>query len=225
MTRDQWATVILNRIGQRGGAASPVDAVLLQQVKDEFQVQQEELEKAEMGTMPWFLEQEYTNASFKTTNGSATIAVPSGFLREWDEVKCTLFYQDTTQSDQWVPIKKADYDELKVMLGDANPGKPLGYCMVGTNYRVFPTPDAAYNLKALIYVADTPLTSDGQNNWLTYAPRVLVGKVGETIARFNIRDEDAAAFFADMHAQGAAGLLRDNVARKEAGRSRSMGDE
>ena len=225
MNRDQWATRILDRIGQLGGLGAPVNVGFQTQVQNEFQTQQEELEHGEMSTMPWFLENEYTNAAFKTSTSSPLIAVPTGFLRELDEVRCALFYQDTTQSDQWVPIEKADYDELKAVLGGTTAGKPQGYCLLGTNYRVFPESDAAYNLKALIYMADTSLTTNVENNWLKYASKVLVGKVGHVAATVLIRDEVAAQFFTDMYAQGMAGLLRDNTARQEAGRSRTMGED
>lgn len=225
MTRDEWAVRILNRIGQRGGAGSPVDTVLQTQVQDEFQTQQEELEHSEMGTMPWFLENEYTNAAFKTTVGGVLIPVPSTFLREMDEVRCAFFYNDATQDDAWVPVQKADYDELKTEFGGEAAGAPQGYCLLGTNYRVFPTPDAEYLLKALIYMSATSLTSNIENSWLKYAARVLVGKVGFVAASTLVRDDGAAAFFNDMHAQGAAALVRDNVARQEAGRSRSMGED
>lgn len=224
MTRDQWAIRILNRIGQRGGAGSPLDTVLQTQVQDEFQTQQEELEHSEMGTMPWFLENEYTNAGFIASQGNVLVALPTGFLREMDEVRCALFYQDTAQDDEWVPIQKADYDELKTEFGEEGDGAPQGYCLLGTNYRLFPTPDAQYALKALIYKADTSLANDGENSWLKYAPKVLVGKVGQVAATTLVRDEVASAFFERMYAQGMAGLLRDNVARQEAGRSRSMGE-
>lgn len=215
----------MNRCGQIGGLGAPVNTGIQTQVRDEFQAQQEELEHAELGTMPWFLENEYTNASFKTSTSSPLIAVPTGFLRELDEVRCALFYKDATQSDQWVPIEKADYDELKAALGGTTAGKPQGYCLLGTNYRVFPESDAAYDLKALIYMADTALDTNIENKWLKYAAKVLVGKVGRVTATQLIRDTGAAAFFDEMYNQGAAGLLRDNVARQEAGRSREMGED
>ena len=215
----------MNRCGQIGGTGAPVNVGIQTQVRDEFQTQQEELEHSELGTMPWFLENEYTNATFKTSSSSPLIAVPTGFLRELDEVRCALFYQDTTQSDQWVPIPKADYDELKTAFGSTVAGKPQGYCLLGVRYRVFPESDAEYNLKALIYMADTPLTTNVENNWLKYAAKVLVGKVGRVTATQLIRDVGAAAFFDEMYTQGLAGLLRDNVARQEAGRSREMGED
>jgi hypothetical protein len=208
-----------------GGLSGPVNTGIQDQVRDEFQAQQDELENAEHGTMPWFLENEYTNAAFKTTAASPTIAVPTGFLRELDEVRCALFYQDTSQDDEWVPITKADYDELKVTFGDVGSGAPQGYCLLGTNYRVFPTPDAEYPLKALIYMRDAPLETDIENNWLKYAAKVLVGKVGVVAASQLVRDEGAVPYFESMYAQGMAALLRANVARQEAGRSRSMGED
>lgn len=224
MTRNQWVTRILNRVGQRGGTVSPVDTVLKTQVEDEFLTQQEELERSELAMMPWFLETEYEDPTFKTTASTKTVALPTGFLREQDEAEVALFYQDTTVSgDTWIPIPKADYDELKDEFGGDVNGKPKGYCIMGTNYRLFPTPDAAYLLRALIYVAAAPLTSDIENTWLKYAGRVLAGKVGQVTATVLVRDDNAIAFFTDMHAQGIAGLERDNVARKEAGRMRQMG--
>jgi hypothetical protein len=226
MTRDQAVTLILNRVGQRGGAFGAADAILGGQIVTEMQQQQDELEKSDLGTMPWFLSQEYTNAAFKTAIGVDTVAHPTGFLREWDDVRVAMFYQDTSVSgDQWIPIAKEDYDVLKTELGDQVPGKPQGYCWVGENFRFFPTPDAEYPLKLLAYIGDTVLTTNIENKWLKYAGRVLIGKTGEVIASLGVRDKDAIAYFVDMAAKGLAGLIRDNVARAEAGRSRQMGED
>lgn len=226
MLRDAAVTLILNRVGQRGGSVGPIDTVLQAQILSEFLVQQEELEHAESGLMPWFLEQEYENAAFKTAASVITVAWPPSFLREQDEQRCALFYQDTSVSgDQWVPIPKADYDELKTKFGGEVPGKPQGYCLMGTNYRFFPTPDAIYPLRALVHVADTTLATNIENGWLRYAGRLIIGKTGLAIAALAARDDAATAYFQDMMTKGLAGLHVDNVARKEAGRSRQMGED
>lgn len=227
MTRDDAVTLILNRVGQRGGAFGAADAVLGAQVITEMQQQQDELEKSDLGTMPWFLSQEYTDASFVTAIGVTTVAHPPRFLRELDEVRVALFYQDTTilDDDQWVPIEKEDYDVLKTALGGESPGKPQGYCWIGEAFRLFPIPDAVYQLKVLAYIGDTVLTTNIENKWLKYAGRVLIGKTGEAVAGVGIRDDEAKAYFTDMATKGLAGLIRDNVARAEAGRSRQQGED
>ena len=226
MIRDLAISLILNRTGQRGGTVSPLDTVLQAQAITEMQWAQEELEKQDSGLMPWFLETEYTNGAFATAAAAASVALPTGFLREMDEVRVALFYQDTTISgDQWVPLTKADYDELKTEFGDAANGKPEGYCLLGANYRMFPTPDAAYPLKALLYMGDALLTSNIENNWLKYAGKVLIGKTGFAVAGWGVRDEAATAFFAKMETEGRDALIRANTARAEAGRGRQQGED
>lgn len=225
MTRDEAVTLILNRSGQRGGTGSPVDTGLQTQVITEMKFQQEELEKGELGLMPWFLRQEYTDAAFKTAAGMAMVTVPPGFLREWEEARVALFYQDTTLDDDWVPIPKVDYDEGKNEFGGDVPGKPQAYTLMGLVYRFWPVPDAVYSLKALIYVGDTVLSTNVENSWLKYAGKLLIGKTGQMVAGPLLRDDAAKKFFDDMAAQGAAALVRDNAARDEAGRARSQGEE
>lgn len=226
MTRDQAVSLILNRVGQRGGLFGPLDANLQAQVITEIQVQQEELEDGSaLGFMPWFLETDYTNGAFVTSASSALVALPTGFLREWDDEPVTLFYQDATQSDPWVPLVKDDFNALKVNLGETPAGKPAGYCLVGANIKVFPNPDAVYALRQLCYIGDTSLSTNVENNWLKYAGGLLVGRTGKVVAGYGIRDEEATAFFTDMETKGLDALLRTHTARKEAGRMRMMGDE
>jgi hypothetical protein len=226
MTRDEAITLILNRTGQRGGAVSPVDSVLQAQVLVEMKFMQEELERTDSGLMPWFLEQEYTDASFKTAAATTTVALPTGFLRELDEVRVALFYQDTTVSgDQWIPIPKADYDELKEEFGGDSNGKPQGYCLLGENIRLFPTPDAEYPLKLLAYIGDTVLSTNIENKWLKYAGKLLIGKTGFVVAGFGVRDEGATAFFMKMEGEGRDALIKANTARAEAGRGRQQGED
>lgn len=225
MLRDAAITLILNRTGQRGGAVSPVDTTMQAQAITEMQWAQEELEKQDSGLMPWFLENEYTNAAFKTSASSPLVALPTGFLRELDEVRCALFYQDTTLDDEWVPLEKLDMDEGKTEYGGEVAGKPQAYSLLGVNYRMWPKPDAEYPLKALIYMGDAVLSSNIENNWLKYAGKVLIGKTGYAVAGWGVRDEAATAFFLKMETEGRDGLIRANTARQEAGRSRSMGDD
>lgn len=220
MTRDEAVAIILNRCGNRSG-----DTTLTAQAVTEMKFVQEELERGEKANLPWFLETEYTDAAFKTSTSVPTVAVPTGFLRELDEERVTLFYQDTTQDDEWVPIKKVDYDEAKTEYGGSEPGAPQVYCLLGENYRFFPAPDAEYALKALLYIADTTLATNIENKWLKYAGKLIMGRTGEVVAGQLLRDESARALFADMAMKGGAALERDNVARKEAGRARSQGED
>jgi hypothetical protein len=220
MTRDEAVALILDRCGNRSS-----DTTLAAKTVTEMKFVQEELERGEKANLPWFLETEYTNAAFKTSASVDTVAVPTGFLRELDEERVTLFYQDTTQDDEWVPIAKVDYDEGKTEFGGEGAGAPQAYCLLGENYKFFPAPDAEYALKALIYVGDTTLATNVENKWLKYAGKLIIGRTGEVVAGQLLRDEAARTLFADMAMRGGMALERDNVARKEAGRARSQGED
>jgi hypothetical protein len=220
MTRDSAIQLILARCGGRQS-----DAVLQALAITEMQFAQEELERGEKPTLPWFLKSEYVDAAFKTLTSTPNVAVPTGFLREQDDVRVALFYQDVSLDDDWVPLTKVDFDEGKTELGGSAPGKPEAYTLHGENYRFWPDPDAEYPLKALIFVADAVLTGNTENKWLKYAGKLLMGKTGEVITGLHIRDEAARALFANMSALGAEAFTRADVARDEAGRSRSQGEE
>jgi hypothetical protein len=220
MTRDQAITLLLARVGQRQNDTNLTATAVL-----EMQLAQEELETGGKANLPWFLKQEYTDAAFKTSVSSPLLAVPLGFLREWDEVRVALFYQDAAQDDAWVPVPKVNYDEGKTEFGGETPGAPEAYTLMGQQYRFWPDPDAEYPLKALIYIADTALTSNIENAWLKHAGKLLIGKTGFVVASVHVRDEVAAAAFTLMAAQGADALTRADVAREEAGRSRSQGED
>lgn len=223
MTRDEAVTLILNRVGQRGGAASPVDTDLKTQVETELRFTQEQLELGTLGYLPWFLETIFTDAGFVTSASTELVAVPSGFIRELDEERVTFFFQDTTQDDTWRPLEKLDYDEGKTEFGEAAAAKPEAYTIVGLSYSLWPAPDAVYPLKALIYKGDTVLSSNVQNNWLKYAGMLMIGLTGEVVAGPLTRDSDVVSYFQGLASRGRSALHAMHVAAKEAGRAREMG--
>ena len=220
MIRDDVISMILTRVGQRQN-----DAVLQAQALVELKFVQEELERGEKPNLPWFLKTEYTDAAFKTSASTPSVAVHTGFLRELDEERAALFYQDATLDDQWVALKKVDYDEGKTEFGGTVPGRPQAYTLFGESYRFWPDPDAEYPLKALIFVTDAVLTTNVENKWLKHASKLIMGRTGEVVAGTLVRDEVAHAIFADMASRGAEALERMNTAREEAGRSREMGED
>jgi hypothetical protein len=217
MTRDNAISLILTRIGQRQN-----DTTLTATAQLEMQFAQQELETGEKAELPWFLETEYEDPAFKTAAGTKTVAAPTGFLREIDELEANLFYYDSTL-DTWTPISKVDYDEGRDQFEGEDDGAPQAYTLIGTDYRFFPTPDAEYPLRAMIYIADDVLSTNLENAWLKYAGKLLMGKAGAVVAGVHVRDDAAAAAFSAMAAAGMVALTRDNTARKEAGRMREMG--
>ena len=83
--------------------------------------------------------------------------------------------------DVWTPLPK---DSLEI-LRDTYPGEgtPKAYALDNRYYRIFPTPDASYKLKHIYYKQDTSLSTNIENQWLKYAPFLMIGVAGQNYRR------------------------------------------
>jgi hypothetical protein len=227
MQRDVAIAQILKQLGNR-----QTDATLQQYAIDEMVNEQNE---AEHGTvLPWFLISLYDDATFVTVANQNYVSSPTGFLRELDDDPAdigALWWYDTTASgDPWTPIYKEEWSINTRKNTTGTPGKPNRYSLVGDKLYLFPTPDDAYLLRILANFADTSLSgtyggsgATTENNWLLYAPKLLIARTGKILARNYLKDDASEKAFTTSEQEAWTTLLTHDTARREAAIMRAMG--
>lgn len=241
MDRDTAVARIQQAIGFRSDLVTPI-----QQALQDMQYEQEN-----GATLPFFLQkQDQTFTITPAVPASATpqeYALPTGFLRDVDEQDGTLRYQVKVPGPQ-IFIEKMDYKfaEIRffgktVVTYDSgvvivpaedtqfSPGVPVAYVVRQSTVRIYPGPDITYNLLWSYYARDMALNgSNVTNQWLTYAPFLLIGEAGLYISR-DIRNQQAQATFREMldGRPGQPGARARYLAllyeREESGRTYAMG--
>lgn len=237
MTRDQAINIILMRCGMRQNdktlqAACVQEMVLAQQTR---------LERSAF--KPWFILSE--TSSTITFPTEERIPLPADFLQEYEEGSLFMRPYDDDMEDtpgyvppKFVALKKDDYDYLveKYPAGEDRWGRdnyPKGYAVVGTYITLHPVPQGTYMLRMKYYKKAAvsllpfgdPAAADWTNEWLTVCPDWVIGEVGAVIAGSYIKDDATAVKFAEQAAGARQAIMVEQVAREEANRSRSMGDD
>ena len=209
MTRDEAVTEIQNTLGFRTDKSSEI-VLALQRAQT----------KLEMGAvLPWFLQSDIISIS--TVNGTETVLLPASFLREWEDDPLWYFVAGTGgDADAWTELAKEDLAFLR----DKYPGEgaPIAYAISIDKFYIFPTPDAVYTLKLIYFKADTLLTTNVTNQWLTYLPYLMVGEAGRLFTP-GLRDKDAVRQFQEWAAEGRREMLVENEARMNSSRRYVMG--
>lgn len=178
MLRDTAISIIARRLGKRTD--------LDDQILDEMQLVQEVMEHADM--LPFFLLTELATAS--TEVGEERVKIPTDFLKEYEAG--ALWYYDSTDDQIWFPLKRREIEELKGAFTDDGP--PQYYALAGEYYRIAPVPDDVYTLKMLYYGQDALLTSNIENQWLKYAPELMIAETGLRVAAYIQNDKLVAIF-------------------------------
>ena len=207
MLRDAAVAIIASRLGNRGSA---FDATIV----TEMQAKQTDLEQE--GQLRWFLLTQ--NTALSTTAATKTLAAPSGFLMEDDYAGFWVIGTDGVYNR----IKKKDYDTMRGSEFHDENGLPEAYSLQGSTFYFWPTPDIAYSLQLNYYVADTVLSSNVTNQWLTYAPGLLIAETGLEIAK-SFRDDEAIKYFGSARNEALRRLWNQDEARRQAGLEAVMG--
>lgn len=243
MDRDTAVARIQEKTGFRSDRVAEITNAL--------QEAQDELEKGQ--TLPWFLLQE--DQIFTITPPVTPVAtplevtLPSGFIKESDDQEGNLRWPQTTPGPsvfvQKMDLKEAETfffaqrrvwwdDGVQVVQPAANTlvaGVPTVYVLRKATIRVYPGPDKVYNLLWNYYTHDSRLdASNVTNQWLTYAPQLLLGRAGIMFAS-SVRDSDAVSYFQYLvygdQSKGIRGAEKDFQAslyeRELGGRAYSMG--
>ncbi len=211
MFRDVARARIQQTLGFRGDKEAEIIAAL--------QDAQVMLERG--AELPWFLLSEV--ASITTSDGEERVPLPTDFLREWEDDPLWYFTAGTGgDADTWTELAKDDLALLRSKY--PGEGAPIAYALDVKYFRIFPTPDATYTLKIMYFKTDAVLTTNIENQWLTYFPYLVMGEAGQLLAS-GLRDANAIAVFQDWTAKGNARMIIENEARMHASHGYVMGGQ
>ncbi len=212
MMRSEAIAAIQRRLAYHTGLSTTII--------DELKYAQTELEG--LPELPFFLRTEVSEID--TTATEERVPVPTDFIRELEDEDCLYYFNAAAAeaTDVWTPLAK---EELRFLRAEyPGEGPPAAYYLGNEYFRIFPTPDAAYRLKMIYLAHDDVLDSDIENKWLKHRPSILIARAGLHIAQ-NSRDSAASAYFAGLYAEQLKDMTNEEIARQEAGRTRSMGLE
>lgn len=210
MDRDDAVALISQRLGNRGTSLNTQIVLELQQAQRVYELWPE---------LPWFLSVKNTDLS--TSIGDNTVTLPSTFIMV-DEDKA--FFITDTEGDQRRLTKNEHSEATGVdWLGRADATIPEQYDIQAFELYLYPKPDAVYALELNYFAQDASLSSGSiENEWLKYAPDVLISEAGLQIARFN-QFEIAMQAFTQDRTTAVARMQRQTVARRESDRNALMG--
>lgn len=214
MLRDDAVALIRTRCSNRA-----TDVLLEQTIVAELKMAQTELESALV--LPWFLLTEIETA--ETIAHDERLKIPSDFIREPEEETSLWYYKVSDEGDPWKELDKDAYDKLKVKYS-AQEGEPKAYALVGSYFRLKPTPDAIYPIKMIYYGRDVPLATNIENKWMKQCPDLMIAKAGLIIASQIVKDADAATGFARSLDEASGRYARLWEARDHTGRDYQMGE-
>ena len=183
MTRNEARTLVAARLGFRTDLNDTIDLELQL-------VQAEELED-DNEFKPWFLFTDYTDATFVTTPGQDYVQLPEDFLLQIEDT--FLYFQEpeaTGTEFPWSPVRANLLAE--VMAQDEVGGVPSFVTVQGSRLYIRPTPQEVYTLRLFYYRADTALTGDITNLWLTHAVEWMISSTAAKIADAYLQDEATA---------------------------------
>ena len=230
MTRDEIVAIIKQRLGNYND--STIDAHIVTEMK----LNQDLLEQE--ASLPWFLLDwaEVAVAAGGSTNTTRLALDRSGttclFLAENEEIMLGTYLASETIT-LWSSMRKVDQqtfiDTRRAGLYDANAyGHPSKYIAATSGgvgfFSVTPTPIVAWNLVGHGYYADVPLDTDITNLWLTYAPDLVIAKVGLIIANFYTALTKFVPAFEKELQKAERRLAKINALKTEENIRRMMGD-
>lgn len=234
MTRDEAVKIILMRCGMRQNDKTLQEAAVAEMTL----VQQTRLERSAF--KPWFLLSETSSAV--TFPSEERITLPKDFLQEFEEGALYIRDYDDDKEDQpgYVPppfraLPKDDYDYLLERFpagyGRTSSYSPQAYSITNNYINLHPAPQGTYMLrmkyykKAEVFSAPYGEGDELSNEWLTICPDWIIGETGAVLAGSYIKDDATAAKFAQQAAEARQAVYVEHVARDEANRQRSMGDD
>ena len=214
MQRIKASARIQRALGFRSDLATPI----VEELQDAQRKFEQGIILPSGGTyFPWFLTTEIS--SIYTTINEERVAIPDDFIQEVEED--ALWYYNSVNDPAWILLNKDDLDFLRN--SDLGTGAPQSYALDASYFRIFPTPDAAYQMKMMYIGKDATLDDDTtENKWLKNAPELLMGEAGMVIAAA-ARDKDAIAIFQQMRTEAVNRLFIQTEARKHENRTYAMG--
>lgn len=206
MTRDEAVGWVQFQLGSRSDLVTRTQSALI--------AAQEELERQDF--LPWFLRVELPVTLSEPND--ARILLPENFIREWEDSALYILKTDGKLAE----LEKQPLDDLTGFYRNSAPGFPVAYALDNQYFRLFPTPDAQYNLRMFYYGHDDALTSNIENKWLRYAPWMLIANALLLMAP-GLRDTAAYSMAEKKAAAAKSDLVRAGEDRDIAQRRLVMG--
>ena len=217
MTPAQMIARVRRGLGYNNGLA---EDIILDALNDAQDLLEQE------GDLPWFLETpDYVDLT--TVAETETVAAPTGFIRLIDDSP-KIWYYNESNNPVWVDLGFAyELDAVRDYYASVRTsegsGPPVAVALQRLNFRLFPTPDAAYTLKLLYYKSEDALTADGDgNNWSAYGPHMLLNRAGMILAE-DAKDDKSYASFRTRYMDAGRRLLTETQARKHNGATLERG--
>jgi hypothetical protein len=162
--------------------------------------------------------QEYYDLEGPTLLTSAGAAVEDGeLLLELDDITATVnsdAYRLCPRSQQW-------FNEHSL---STYTGQPCDYTIYGQQLRIFPIPDAAYqlDLMGLARLGPNPLSADGDTNaWMTDGANLIRAQAKVLLYRDVVRDPDGMQLAMTQLAEAQSALKRKMAAQAFTGRQKA----
>lgn len=191
-------------------------------------------------TFPWFLRQ---TKPVNTVAGTQIYSIPTGYIQDTEEREGNLFIysnQALGSKSRTIFLRKMAFKDLlekyfgvwpssitdSLSLTDQSdtipPGVPRDYALKDGSVVFGPTPDAAYVVNWRAWFADASLGAGVENNWLIYAPWVLIGEAARKIGS-DLENASAVAKANVILERANGDFFKEVIHREEAGVKRSMG--
>jgi len=210
MTRDEAVALMQIQLGFRSDQSANIILHL--------KLAQTMLEKSP--TKPWFLIA--AEDTLVTVADDQKITVPTDFLQEAEQGVLRFVPDDADSPDDEVDLVKDSYDVLRKNFRTTASGEPQAYALFGGYFYIFPVPDDVYTLHLIRYGQDTVLSTNVENNWLKYAPKLLMGSAGKELAAA-LRDSNAMEIFARWESEDRILTFSQEIAREQANSDAQVG--
>lgn len=190
-----------------------------------FQQLQADLETS--SELPFFLRKKY-DPGFVTVPSQRFLAVPTDFIREWDDDPLSIIYTDGNETFTQELYKdspaflKLRWPQETLPLTDTS--VPKGYARINDTFYFYPLPSAAYGFDGSYYAKAAVLDTNIENVWLKELPYILIARAGLQLAQ-GLRDQAALASFGAMNDIFTAKLHLMTTADDQAGAKPVIGGE
>lgn len=223
MIRTAAVNIIKSRLGNIVG--TELDPVIISNMQ---LVQATVLERG--AELPWFLE---TDSNVEGTNITTTANqeysdVPSNFLRLNEYIEYPVLRVDSDEDSGYYAVTQMDISKAigryttDSLLDQA--GKPIKYDLYGEKFYWRYIPNDAYTIRLFYFKSDQTLDMDIENQWLKYAPDLVIAETCRQTAEDEQLQKLVDKFGMDAD-KARRRILTETVARREAGAMRTMGDD
>lgn len=170
-------------------------------------LQEAQIEVEQGAELPWFLVSRDYSAT--TTVGEARLALPTDFIREYEESALWVLDDDSAE----ILLGKDSIDDLRVYYTNTE-GRPERYALSGEYFYLFPTPEQEYTIRMQCYTKE-PTLSDGssENNWSTEFPDILMGNAGQKFLMVRKSSPEIEDRINRLFGRGMARMAVHNVSR------------